>query len=66
MLVLRRKVGEAILLNEVITIRILDVLGDRVKIGIDAPPDVVIVRQELLDNPDNPDHRNAVEGRDRW
>ena len=49
MLVLRRKAGEAIVLNQVIVIRILGVEGDRVKIGIDAPPDVIVVREELLD-----------------
>ncbi len=49
MLVLRRKNGEAIVLNQVITIRVLGVEGDRVKLGIDAPPDVIVVREELLD-----------------
>ncbi len=49
MLVLRRKAGEAIVLNQVIKIRVLGVEGDRVKLGIDAPPDVIVVREELLD-----------------
>lgn len=48
MLVLRRKAGEAIVLNGVITIHVLAVEGERVKLGIDAPPEVVIVRSELL------------------
>lgn len=47
MLVLRRKSGEAVILNQVITVRVLGVEGDRVKLGFDAPPDVVIVREEL-------------------
>ncbi len=51
MLVLRRKAGEAIVLNGVITIYVLAVEGERVKLGISAPPEVVIVRSELLDNP---------------
>lgn len=50
MLVLRRKAGEAIVLSQVITIRVLNVEGDRVKLGIDAPPDVIVVREELLDD----------------
>jgi carbon storage regulator len=49
MLVLRRKAGEAIVLNQVIKIRVLGVEGDRVKLGIDAPPDVIVVREELLE-----------------
>jgi len=48
MLVLRRKVGETIVLDGVISISVLAVEGERVKIGIVAPPDVTIVRQELL------------------
>jgi carbon storage regulator len=48
MLVLRRKVGESIILAGVINISILAVEGERVKIGINAPPDVSIVREELL------------------
>lgn len=54
MLVLRRKAGEAIVLNGVITLRILEIEGERVKIGIDAPEDVIIVRQELLDTETQP------------
>jgi len=49
MLVLRRKAGEAIVLNGSITIHVLAVEGERVKLGISAPPEVVIVRSELLE-----------------
>ncbi|GAC1398039.1 MAG: hypothetical protein NVS4B12_06740 [Ktedonobacteraceae bacterium] len=48
MLVLRRKVGESIVLDGVINISVLAVEGERVKIGISAPSDVTIVREELL------------------
>jgi carbon storage regulator len=48
MLVLRRKVGESIILDGVISISVLAVEGERVKLGINAPPDVTIVREELL------------------
>jgi carbon storage regulator len=48
MLVLRRKVGESIVLAGIISISVLAVEGERVKIGISAPPDVSIVREELL------------------
>ena len=48
MLVLRRKAGETIVLDGVISISVLAVEGERVKIGIVAPPDVTIVREELL------------------
>jgi carbon storage regulator len=51
MLVLRRKVGESIVLAGVINISVLAVEGERVKIGISAPPDITIVREELLRAP---------------
>ena len=56
MLVLRRKVGESIILGGVISISVLAVEGERVKIGISAPPEVTIVREELLRT--NPDQQN--------
>lgn len=50
MLVLRRKIGESIILDGVISVSVLAVEGERVKIGITAPQDVTIVREELLKN----------------
>ncbi len=47
-LVLRRKIGESIILDGVISVSVLAVEGERVKIGITAPPEVTIVREELL------------------
>jgi carbon storage regulator len=54
MLVLRRKVGESIILDGVISVSVLAVEGERVKIGITAPADVTIVREELLKNASTP------------
>jgi carbon storage regulator len=47
MLVLSRKVGEEIRIDGQIKVRIVKISGNRVRIGIDAPDDVQIVRQEL-------------------
>ena len=49
MLVLSRKPGEGIALNQDITIEILAIEGDRVRIGIQAPKEMRIYRKELLD-----------------
>ena len=48
MLVLSRKATETIVVDDAIEVTVLEILGDRVKIGINAPRDVPIVRQELL------------------
>jgi len=49
MLVLSRKTGEGITLDQNITVKILSIEGDRVRIGIQAPPDTRIFRNELLE-----------------
>jgi carbon storage regulator len=48
-LIVRRKAGENIVISGGITIQVLEVAGRRVKLGISAPPDVAIVREELLE-----------------
>jgi carbon storage regulator len=47
MLIIRRREGEKILIGENIELEVLSVSGGRVKIGIDAPADVPILRKEL-------------------
>ena len=47
MLVLSRKVGERILIGENISVTIVRVNGNGVRIGIDAPPELAVVREEL-------------------
>lgn len=49
MLVLSRKPGETILIGDDIEISIVEVRGDTVRIGINAPRNITILRQELLD-----------------
>jgi carbon storage regulator len=49
MLVLTRKIDQGIVISGNIFIRVLGVERDRVKIGVSAPLDVAVLRQELLD-----------------
>lgn len=49
MLVLSRKTGERIVIGDNITITVTRIRGDKVRIGIDAPPDVRILRGEVFE-----------------
>ena len=49
MLILTRRVGEALKLGEDITVTVLGVRGNQVRIGIDAPKSVAIQREEIYD-----------------
>ena len=48
MLVLSRKTGEKICIGDGIIVTVLGWQGNRVRLGIDAPPHVRIVREELM------------------
>lgn len=47
MLVLTRKEGEKILIGDNISITVVRVIGGGVRIGVEAPPEVVVMRSEL-------------------
>lgn len=48
MLVLSRKVGERIRIGESITITVVRVSGGGVRLGIEAPPELPVVREEIF------------------
>lgn len=48
MLVLSRKTAEELVIGESIVIKVLEICGDKVKLGLTAPEAVVIVRGELV------------------
>jgi carbon storage regulator len=48
MLVLSRRIGESVVIGNDVTVTVLEVRGDVVRIGIDAPRSVAVHRAELL------------------
>ena len=61
MLVLSRKPGEQVVIGDNIRLTVVEVRGNRVKIGIEAPADVGVFRSELRDWQDaNPAQPSAT------
>ncbi len=58
MLVLSRKLGEKIFIGDNICITVVDIDRGKIRLGIEAPRDVSIYRQELL--PDKPEDSQGV------
>ncbi|GHV83632.1 carbon storage regulator [Spirochaetia bacterium] len=49
MLILTRKKDEKIIINDNITLSIIEVRGDQVRIGVDAPKNVKVYREEVFE-----------------
>ncbi|MAT14835.1 MAG: carbon storage regulator [Planctomyces sp.] len=49
MLVLSRKKDEKIIIGDKITLMVIDIRGDKVRLGIDAPKDVTVHREEVYE-----------------
>lgn len=47
MLILTRKVGESVLIGDDISITVLSVRGNQVKLGVQAPKEVSVHREEI-------------------
>ncbi|HEX3654641.1 MAG TPA: carbon storage regulator CsrA [Pirellulales bacterium] len=56
MLVLSRKKNESIVINNDITIVVVEIRGDKVRLGVEAPKEVPVHRREVYDAI----HRNAA------
>jgi carbon storage regulator len=49
MLILTRRVGESLMIGRDIVVTVLSVKGSQVRIGVDAPKDVAVHREEIYD-----------------
>ena len=49
MLILTRRVGETLMIGNEVTVTVLGVKGNQVRIGVNAPKDVAVHREEIFD-----------------
>ena len=49
MLILTRRVGESLIIGDDVVVHILGVKGNQVRIGVDAPKEVPVHREEIYD-----------------
>ena len=48
MLVLTRQVGQSLIINDNITVTIISINGNNVKVGIEAPKEIIILRDDII------------------
>lgn len=60
MLILSRNKGQKIMINDNIVISVIEINGDQVRIGVEAPADVTIFREEIYEAIKQ-QNQNAVE-----
>ncbi len=65
MLILTRKVGETLVIGNEIKITVLGYKANQVRLGIEAPPDVTVHREEIyqkIQNDETKNDRNIYDG----
>ena len=65
MLILTRRVGETIVIGQNVTVTVLGVRGHQVRLGVNAPKDIAVHREEIYERivkdaqPEKPVHKNS-------
>ena len=60
MLILTRRIGETLMIGDEVTVTVLDVKGNQVRIGVNAPKEVAVHREEIYERIKTEQQRNGT------
>lgn len=60
MLILTRRVGETLMIGDDVTVTVLGVKGNQVRIGVNAPKDIAVHREEIYERIKREQQENAA------